>query len=525
MWQVVESLGKCNVGGLLSALGTALWVRFQKICMARTKTAATSAVRKAKEQASIKNMMEHGDGAGAILIIEHQGKGLRKGAFQQYKERYFLLRKGVLRWYNLDYLVTVDGEDDYNFSDSPALGSIKITTNHTVMKVDSVKDSHFHNVFGNGYGIVLQEGNSLAGERIMFHHELARDEWAEKLELLIKALQAFKAGITADAFQVSKAGVTEDVHLPILLSMGPDNQDRADPRVHSLRDSKAEGSSKSIVVQQEVNGVNNSRKPRSFMGGSCGMSDQRVDIENFNIGNKADSKDDCDDGGILQSKIWPSQCSVEIEVVLTPDGIDPRGLAKSVAQGVAEDVASAVNGCCDKIWAQEIVPGSGVVNIILLEGVCGESRLPSDSLASVVHDLERQLQDSSSHLRQGALSSKISSLRVVAEVLRDDISFENLEPMDRSAVSQTDASDMRELSCTPRPQVFAVSGQLIYSEDGHDYALDDLPPLLRVSAPSFESSDLSPSSSDSLPPLIPTAVLAPSPGYARSGSGAIFWRV
>jgi len=180
-----------------------------------------------------------------------------------------------------------------------------------------------------------------------------------------------------------------------------------------------------------------------------------------------------------------------------------------------------VNCCRDKIRAQEVVPGSGVIRMVLLEGVCGDGRLP----IWVVRDLERQLQDSSSHLRQGALSSKISSLRVVAEVLRDDISFENLEPMDRSAVSQTDASDMRELSCTPRPQVFAVSGQLIYSEDGHDYALDDLPPLLRVSAPSFESSDLSPSSSDSLPPLIPTAVLAPSPGYARSGSGAIFWRV
>jgi hypothetical protein len=472
MWQVVESLGKCNVGGLLSALGTALWVRFQKICMARTKTAATSAVRKAKEQASIKNMMEHGDAAGAILLIEHHGKGLRKGAFQQYKERYFLLRKGVLRWYNLDYLVTVDGEDDYNFSDSPALGSIKITTSHTVMKVDSAKDSHFHNIFGKGYGIVVQEGNSRAGERIMFRHELARDEWAEKIELLIKSLQVFKAGVTVDALQLSKAGVIKDTHLPILLSMGPDNQDGEDPRVHSLRDIKAEGSSKSILVQPEVNGVNILHKPGSFMGGSRGMSDQRVDIENFIFGSKAENKNDCADGGILRSKIWASQCSVEIEVVLTPDGIDPRDLAKSVAQGVAEDVASAVNGCRDKIWAQEIVPGSGVVNIVLLEGVCGESQLP----LWVVHDLERQLRDSSSRLRQGALSSKISSLRVVAEVLHDDISFEKLQPMDQSAVFQSYGHDMRELSSTPQPQFFSVSGQLIYSEDGRDHDLDNLPP-------------------------------------------------
>jgi hypothetical protein len=151
------------------------------------------------------------------------------------------------------------------------------------------------------------------------------------------------------------------------------------------------------------------------------MSGQRVDIENAIFGSKMDSKvDDFADGGILHSEFWPSQCLVEIEMLLAPDEIG--GLEESLAQGVAEDVASAVNCCRDKIRAQEVVPGSGVIRMVLLEGVCGDGRLP----IWVVRDLERQLQDSSSHLRHGAFSSKISSLRVVADVLHDDISFEKV---------------------------------------------------------------------------------------------------
>ena len=190
--EVTKSLGKCNVGGMFSTLGMALWVRFQKICMARTKTASSAAVRKAREQASVKNLMQHGDGAGALTFIEHHGKGIRKGVMNQYKERYFLLRKGVVRWYNFEHLVTIDGDDDYDFGNSPFLGSVKITVFHTVSKVNSIRESQYHKEFGDGYGFVLQAEDSLSMERIMFHNESTRDEWVTKIELVIQALRELK---------------------------------------------------------------------------------------------------------------------------------------------------------------------------------------------------------------------------------------------------------------------------------------------------------------------------------------------
>lgn len=499
VWQVTSALGKCSFGGVLKALGMALWVRFQKICMSRTKSAATAAVRKAKEKA----FKEHGDKSAAVLMINHHGKGLRKGALNQYKERYFLLRTGILRWYNLDHLVEVDEDDAYDFEKSPVLGTVTLGAHHTLTKVDSAKESHFHMVFGDGYGIVLQDDNSLASERIMFHHEETRDEWYQNVELVIRAIQESKTLEEGPG----KGGKADDSSSSGLQISEQGKQDSEDPHVHLLRDKTARSGSWSILVQQEVDRVDISHKlTTSFVGGSGGMGDQRVDVEHLIFGSKEGRKgDDLADGGILQSNLLPSQCSVEIEIFFRPGEIDTTGLAESVAQGVAEDVASAVNGYSDKIWAQEYVPGSGVVHMVLLEGVCGDSRLP----VWVVHDIERQMQDSSSRLRQGAFSSKILAFRVVTEVLHDDISFEKLEPIDRS--SQMDASDMREFSCTPLPQAFGLDARLGYLENGQDNVLDNLPPLLRVTAPSVDSSALSPSSSNSLPPLIPTAMLAPSP--------------
>lgn len=174
---VGQACGKCNVGGLFLSLGTALWVRFQKIFMARTKAAAAANVRKAKREQSEANLLAHGDSLGAALHISHHSMGLKKGALNpQYMTRYFLLERAVLRWYRIDSLITVDGDEGYDFENSRALGQLQITASCAIVKVGSTKDSLFQKRHGEGFGFVIEKGDSGGQRRFMFHQESTRDE-------------------------------------------------------------------------------------------------------------------------------------------------------------------------------------------------------------------------------------------------------------------------------------------------------------------------------------------------------------
>ena len=543
--QVTETLGKCNVGGICSALGMALWVRFQKICMARTKTASAATVRKAREQASVKNLLEHGDGAAALIFIEHHCKGMRKGAMNQYKQRYFLLRKGTLRWYNIDHLATVDGDDDIDFGNSPVLGSLKISAFHTVTKVKSIKESQYHKEFGDGHGFVLQADDPRSSERIMFHSESMRDEWVTKIELVIQALSELKKGKGVvhvaggrDSFRISASskGTNEDL------------------RTCSLKRKDRGHSSRSTRGEQEVTGARTPHKTLSIKSAgaeTAGICDEVIDIEGVIGGRKVDL--DGRDKGAFYAPSLQSECYVEIEIILAPEAWRV-GMEEIVADGVRCDVTRALDGCRESVLVHRVDRGSGVVHMVLREGVCGESKFPIWS----AYELQRQFQDSSSHLRQGAMSSMARSVRIVAEVISDDISFEKLEPMDGSAVAQMHANDMqefsvvysedgqdnnlisehmepmngvavapvydndmRELSCTPLPPVFQVTGHLVF-EHGEGDLPSNLPPLVRVAAASSSDSGDLFEYDDSLPPLVPAAMLAPSP--AQNMATANVWR-
>ena len=174
---VGKALGKCNVGGLVLSLGTALWVRFQKIFMARSKAAAAATVRKAKREQSEANLRALGDTSGAALQISHHSMGLKKGILNpQYMKRYFLLERAVLRWYRIDSLITVDGDEGYDFENSHALGQLQITAACAVVKVGSSKDSIFEKRHGEGFGFVIENGDSGGQRRFMFYQESTRDE-------------------------------------------------------------------------------------------------------------------------------------------------------------------------------------------------------------------------------------------------------------------------------------------------------------------------------------------------------------
>ena len=114
------------------------------------------------------------------------------------------------------------------------------------------------------------------------------------------------------------------------------------------------------------------------------------------------------------------------------------------------------------------------------------------------------------------------SVRIVAEVISDDINLEHMEPMDGVAVAPEQKEDMPEFSCAPVPPVFHVTGHLVFSEAGDGVLPADLPPLVRVAAET-SSSDSYDRNKHALPPLVPAAMLAPSP--ARGVTSANIWRL
>jgi hypothetical protein len=96
----------------------------------------------------------------------------------------------------------------------------------------------------------------------------------------------------------------------------------------------------------------------------------------------------------------------------------------------------------------------------------------------------------------------------------DDIIFEDMEPMDGMAVAPVYDNDMRELSCAPRPTVFQVSGHLGFQEAGEGDKPADRPTLgSNVAASSSADSGDPFENNNSFPPLVPAAMLAPSPAH------------
>lgn len=236
---------------------------------------------------------------------------------------------------------------------------------------------------------------------------------------------------------------------------------------------------------------------------TAGDSDEIIDMEEVIRGCQVEW--DGKPQGDLYSPSLQLECYVEIEIVLAPEAWRV-GMKGSVADGLRCDVTRAVDGYSEYVLIHDVDLSSSTVRMILCKGVCGEHKMP----IWAAYDLEQQLQDSSSLLRQGGTSRMARSVRIVAEVISDDINLEHMEPMDGVAVAPEQKEDMPEFSCAPVPPVFHVTGHLVFSEAGDGVLPADLPPLVRVAAET-SSSDSYDRNKHALPPLVPAAVLAPSP--------------
>ena len=201
--QALSGCRSCNVGGICASVGTALWVRIQKIMLGRTKAAANRKLVSEKAR-------EAGEGAtggqfNKAAAIMYEGKVYKKGSYNpRYKERYLVLRNGILTWYKISDLA-VNEDESYDFEQSPRMGSWDCKDN-TVEEVESKPSSDFHATVGQAWGFVLNN-KAKESKRIMVKLETSRDTWVSRLRLAIDALGA-------------RDQVAEDAHLPSLLSMG-----------------------------------------------------------------------------------------------------------------------------------------------------------------------------------------------------------------------------------------------------------------------------------------------------------------
>ena len=266
--------------------------------------------------------------------------------------------------------------------------------------------------------------------------------------------------------------------------------------------------------QQEVTGAGTPLENLSIKSAgaeTAGDRDEIIDMPEVMRGLKVEK-----DGRPQRELCAPSspfECYVEIEIVLAAEAWRV-GMEGRVTDGLRCDVSRAVDGCSEKVLIQDVDLSSGVVRMILCEGVCGDHKMP----LWAAYDLQQQLQDCSSRLRQGATSRMARSVKIVAEVISDDINLEHMDPMDGVAVALEQEKDMREFSSTPLLPVFHVTGQLVFPDAGQGALPAHLPPLVRVAATSSSDSYDVFGSNDALPPLVPAVMLAPSPAHGRTSA-------
>lgn len=94
----------------------------------RGKRAAANYIAAVDGMARAREEVEHGHASEAAMLLTHEGKVLKasKGSgrhVKTYKERYLVLREGVLTWYALEDLV-VDAKNAYNIALSPLRGQV-----------------------------------------------------------------------------------------------------------------------------------------------------------------------------------------------------------------------------------------------------------------------------------------------------------------------------------------------------------------------------------------------------------------
>jgi len=130
----VSCLATGELGKACGLLQTILWVRFQTICLNRSKKAALAKVERAKDEES----------AYAASVQQHPRTGIqchgvvykRGHLHTKYRKRLFVLREGVVKYFRLDDMTVVDG--DYCDQSSQARGTISCAD----LTVSTAEDKH-----------------------------------------------------------------------------------------------------------------------------------------------------------------------------------------------------------------------------------------------------------------------------------------------------------------------------------------------------------------------------------------------
>lgn len=399
--RMVTTCGSCNLGGALATLGTALWVRFQLICLNRTAAAAKTELIRQKSIAAVcveanGEVHEGQDELGEARFIAHQGMVYRKGrVFPNYTRLYMVLDHGCLVWYRIEKLA-IGEHDQYDISRSEELPETRwFCLGTRIKEIDSKANSRYEIKFGAGYGFLITNQKNVT-RRIMCHEKSSRDAWVSKLKKTVNALN----------IAIGLESMYNDLE-----------NDASDTKLS--------------VAENEAESTQNLESNLNIFG---------VQFQNPEI--SSDS---------LPLKLEEVNSATRIALTLNLSMSQIKGNSEAFKSLLISDIAEAADVDAknrDKIEILDLHAGSIIVHMVLHAGLCGESKTPHQ----VAHNLSLQVADPESPLRQGIFTSHAVSLDVIAHVSEPSTSYSANPPSFQSSVRAS----------ISEKKVISVSGSVVF---------------------------------------------------------------
>jgi len=146
---------------------------------------------------------------------------------------------------------------------------------------------------------------------------------------------------------------------------------------------------------------------------------------------------------------------VRLEMTLGMQIDQILGQEEVFRESVVVDVAWALGASRDKIRIQRLQPGSIIITMLLEEGLRGE-----ESALTVAYDLQDQIQDPSSKLKQGRFTATAISLSLLPSLSAQPILLETSPAMQHFSVPSHFPPDVSEtvlLSAPARDGIYSAS--------------------------------------------------------------------
>jgi len=418
---VQVGISKFNINGILVSIGTALWVRFQVICMGRTRAAALKELNKKKHADGLYDPM------GEVKYLSHQGKVWKKGVYNpDYKERHLVLFQGRLEWYKYSTMA-LDEFDRFDLKKSKPQGTWSCEEN-TIKAIDSTDDEEFTRNFGTGFGFILQNPKGKT-KRFMLKSESHRDVWITQLQEVIDLLAEAENKLLERADKsASKPPEPVSEYKPEGngngTSYGEEDRHRSQSLVEARDITETEADSDRSGMQdwrgeEVLRGPSSSasltQSPRERIDRLLNGRIDRLKIQSLReridrLAMRVGVQTFTNTPTNQQDQEWLK--SVQILMTLDIGVTIVRANENVFKHIIVSDVATAVGGDSAKISVTRFESHSNNVLMTLHGGVCGRTRSP----LQLAHDLEQQAQDPFSLLRQGTYSSQIISVMLVPDV-------------------------------------------------------------------------------------------------------------